>query len=147
MKIRELELDLSDKARTLKAIQQQISTYDNLSVDREYEVRQMTAELRNQTLGWKRAGMLSNRLLQELTFSGPEEKELVSQDMKLRATRRKFEVILIMIITVCLFRTCFKVMFFFLINCIVWHSSPCKNLERVSLHVRMDWKNALQTLW
>jgi hypothetical protein len=90
--LRKLQNELQTKINLIETTQHQKVVFENREVDKEYELRVMQGELSNQSLRSKRARMATSKLLQGLTFSGQEEKQLVSQDLKLRATRRKFEV-------------------------------------------------------
>lgn len=90
--LRKLRADIPIKIEAIEVSKHQTSNESNKAMDKEYNLRVLTGDLRNQAMSGKRVRMMTLKLLRGLTFAGEQEKELVSRDIKLKATRRKFEV-------------------------------------------------------
>ena len=94
LSLHEMREEMRKKKEAIELTENQLVQLQNRLVDKEYELRVLQGELNNQALSGKRAKILTNKILRGITFSGPQEKAVVSLDIKLKATRRKFEVLI-----------------------------------------------------
>jgi chromosome segregation ATPase len=90
---RQLGTQIDLKLREIEAAKDLKAGLENRIMDKEYDLRMLQSDIRNQEISRNRIGTLIQRILKELSFAGEGEKTLVSTDIKLRLMRRKFEVI------------------------------------------------------